>query len=224
MAFTHLTAIQPVDLKTIEGPSGRKYITPEGNQYPSITTVLGAGEKPWLKNWRNMLGEAKADKEMKRAADRGTAVHLMIERFLNNEDESTRGMALEHVAEFNSVRLHLKKINNIYTQESALWSDVLRIAGRVDCIGEFQGKLSIIDFKTSTNDKTDSMIQDYFLQTTAYALMFEERYGIQIEQVVIIMSVERGVMPLVFKQPTEPYFGSLLERINTYHTKHGAQQ
>lgn len=217
MAFTHLTAITPVELKTIEGPAGRKYITPEGNKYPSITTVLGAGDKPWLKEWRNMLGDAKADKEMKRASDRGTAVHLMIERFLNNEENPTRGMALEHIAEFNSVRLHLKKIDNIYTQESALWSDILRVAGRVDCIGEYQGKLSIIDFKTSTNNKTDTMIQDYFLQTTAYALMFEERYGIQIEQVVIIMSVEKGVLPLVFKQPTEPYFGPLLHRIQKYH-------
>lgn len=224
MAFTHLTAITPIDLKTIEGPAGRKYITPEGNKYPSITTVLGAGDKPWLKEWRNMLGDAKADKEMKRAADRGTAVHLMIERFLNNEENPTRGMVQDHIAEFNSVRLHLKKIDNIYTQESALWSDVLQVAGRVDCIGEYQGKLSIIDFKTSTNNKTDTMIQDYFLQTTAYALMFEERYGIQIEQVVIIMSVEKGVLPLVFKQPTEPYFGPLLERINTYHTKYGAKQ
>lgn len=221
--FTHLNTITPVELKTIESSKGRLYITPEGNKYPSITTVLGAGDKPWLNDWRRSLGEAKADKEMKRAADRGTSVHLMIERMLNNEDEPTREQKLEHVAEFNSLRLHLKKINNILTQESALWSDTMKLAGRVDCIGEYQGVLSIIDFKTATNDKTPAKIQDYFLQTSAYSLMFEERYGIQIDQVVIIMSVERGVLPLVFKQPVEPYIEPLLHRINNYHTTYGAK-
>lgn len=221
--FTHLNTISPVELKTIESSKGRLYITPEGNKYPSITTVLGAGDKPWLNDWRQSLGEAKADKEMKRAADRGTAVHLMIERMLNNEEEPTREQKLEHVAEFNSLRLHLKKINNILTQESALWSDTLKLAGRVDCIGEYQGQLSIIDFKTSTNDKTPAKIQDYFLQTSAYSLMFEERYGIQIDQVVIIMSVEKGVLPLVFKQPVEPYIEPLLHRINNYHTTYGVK-
>lgn len=221
--FTHLDVITPVDLKTIESPKGRLYITPEGNKYPSITTVLGAGDKPWLKDWRQSLGEARADKEMKRAADRGTAVHLMIERLLNNEEDPTRGQKLEHVSEFNSLRLHLKKINNIITQESALWSDTLRLAGRVDCIGEYQGQLSIIDFKTSTNDKTSAKIQDYYLQTAAYALMFQERYGIQIDNVVIIMSVEKGVMPLIFKQPVDPYIEPLLHRINNYHTTYGAK-
>ena len=221
--FTHLDTISPVELKTIESSKGRLYITPEGNKYPSITTVLGSGDKPWLNDWRQSLGEAKADKEMKRAADRGTAVHLMIERLLNNEEEPTRDQKLEHIAEFNSLRLHLKKVNNILTQESALWSDMLRLAGRVDCIGEYQGVLSIIDFKTSTNDKTPAKIQDYFLQTSAYSLMFEERYGIQIDQVVIIMSVEKGVLPLVFKQRVEPYIEPLLHRINNYHTTHGAK-
>lgn len=222
--FTHLDTIHPIELKTIESSKGRLYITPEGNKYPSITTILGAGDKPWLKDWRQSLGEAKADKEMKRAADRGTAVHLMIERFLDNDPEPTKDQALEHIAEFNSLRLHLKSVNNILTQEMALWSDTLRLAGRVDCIGEYQGVLSIIDFKTSTNDKTSDRIQDYYLQTSAYSLMFEERYGIQIDQIVILMSVERGVLPLVFKQPVDPYIEPLLQRINMYHTTHGVQK
>lgn len=216
--FTHLNAIEPVELKTIESSKGRTYITPEGNKYPSITTVLGAGEKQWLTNWRQSLGEAKADKEMKRAADRGTAVHLMVERMLNNEDDPTRGQKPEHVTEFNSLRLHLRKINNIHTQETALWSDMLRVAGRVDCIGEYQGKLAIIDFKTATNDKDATKIQDYFLQTAAYSLMYEERYGIMVDEIVIIMSVEKGVLPLVFKQKVEPYIEPLLHRVSSYHT------
>ena len=221
--FTHLDTITPVELKTIEGPKGRFYVTPEGNKYPSITTILGSGDKPWLNDWRQSLGFEKADKEMKRAADRGTAVHLMVERFLDNEENPTRGMQIDHITEFNTLRLHLKKINNIVTQESALWSDLLRCAGRVDCIGEYQGKLSIIDFKTSTTSKNMDMIQNYWLQTTAYAIMFQERYGIQIDQAVIIMSVERGAVPLVFKQPIEQYIEPLLVTINNYHIKKGTK-
>ena len=221
--FIHLDTITPVELKTQEGPKGRFYVTPEGNKYPSITTILGAGEKKWLTEWRQSLGFEKADKEMKRAADRGSAVHLMVERHLNNEDQVTRGQKIEHVTEFNTLRLPLKNINNILTQETPLWSDVLKTAGRVDCVAEWQGKLSIIDFKTSTTNKTADKIEDYWLQTTAYAIMFQERYGIQIDQAVIVMSVERGAVPLVFKRDIDPYIRPLLERINTYHKTKGTK-
>lgn len=221
--FVHLDAIAPIDLKTVEGPKGRFYLTPEGNKYPSITTVLGAGEKAWPKEWRESMGIERADKEMKRAAERGTAVHAMIEKFLDNDPKPTEGHKIEHIPDFNMLRVQLRKINNIYTQESALWSDTMRVAGRVDCIGEYNGKLSIIDFKTSTNNKSHEMIGDYYLQTTAYALMFQERYGIQIDNIVILMSVERGAVPLVFQQPVDPYIEPLLHRINTYHTTYGAK-
>lgn len=221
--FTHLSVINPVELKTIEGPKGRFYITPEGNKYPSITTILGAGDKPWLADWRNSLGADRADKEMKRAAERGTAVHSMVEKFLNNDPKPSEGHKPEHIPDFNMLRVFLKRINNIYTQETALWSDTLRTAGRVDCVGEYNGKLAIIDFKTSTNNKNQSMVQDYYLQTTAYALMFQERYNIQIDDIVIIMSVEKGAVPLIFQQSVEPHIEPLLHRINTYHTTYGAK-
>lgn len=208
-----------LDLKTIESSKGRTYVTPAGNKYPSITTLLGAVEKPYLANWRAMLGEKKADAETKRASGRGSAVHLMIERHLQNDENPTRNQEPVHTQEYKSTRLYLKKINNILMQEGALYSDLLRIAGRVDCIAEYDGVLSIIDFKTSANDKKSSMIEDYYLQTTAYALMLQELYDIQVDQIVIIMSVERGVVPLVFKQQIEPYIEPLLQRINSYHSK-----
>lgn len=214
--FVHLDNINPVELKTIEGPKGRFYVTPEGNKYPSITTILGSGDKPWLNEWRSMLGAAKADKEMKRAADRGSAVHLMVEKYLDNDPNPTAGQSIEHIPSFNQLRLQLKKVNNIWTQETPLWSDMLQAAGRVDCVAEYKGELAIIDFKTSTNDKNANMIEDYYLQTTAYALMFEERYGIQINKLVILMAVEKGAVPLVFQRDTEPYIRPLMERIKQY--------
>lgn len=222
-AFSHLKTITPYNLNTIEGPSGRFYITPDDKQYPSITTILGAGDKPWLKEWRESMGEERAAAETKRAADRGTAVHDMVEKFLNNEEKPTAGHLLEHIAEFNTLKLFLKPISNIITQESALWSDTLRVAGRVDCIGSYNGKLAVIDFKTSSGEKRSDQINDYYLQTTAYALMFQELYDIRIDDIVIIMSVERGPMPLVFHEKVDNWILPLIQRINTYHTVYGAK-
>jgi len=220
--FTHTNRITPVEFKAKDTPKGRFYTTPDGNKYPSITTLLGDGDKPWLTDWRNSLGHEKADKETKRAAERGEAVHLMIERYLKNDPTPTADQKTPHISEFNAVKLRLKKVNNIITQEVPLYSDVLKVAGRVDCIAEYDGVLSIVDFKTSTNNKDERMIQDYFLQCTAYGLMFHEMYDIQIDQVVIIMSVEKGI-PLVFRKPMEDYIAPLCQRINTYYAKKGSK-
>lgn len=223
--FNHVDLITPVEIKSQDTPKGRFYTTPEGNKYPSITTILGAGEKAWLKEWRESMGAERADKETKRAADRGTAIHAMVEAYLNNDPNPTAKYTdPTYLAGFNQLRIYLRKIDNILTQESALWSDTMRVAGRVDCIGEYKGKLSIIDFKTSTNDKGTSQVEDYFLQTTAYALMFQERYNIQIDDIVILMAVEKGAVPLIFQRPVEPYIEPLLHRINTYHTTYGAKK
>ncbi len=215
--FTQLDIITPIQLKSIDGPKGRFYTTPDGNKYPSITTILGQKEKPGLADWRASLGGPAANKEMNRAADRGTAVHLMTERYINNDPNPIKDQKIEHIVEFNSLKLLLRGIDNVITQESALYSDLLKVAGRVDCVGEYKGKLCIIDFKTSTNDKGRNLIEDYFLQTTAYALMFEEQYNIIIEDIIILMSVEKGV-PMVFKGKVDDYITPLLIRINTYHS------
>jgi genome maintenance exonuclease 1 len=215
--FTHTKDIKPIELKVSTGPKGRFYVTPDGAKYPSITTVLGSGEKPWLVEWRNSLGHVKADKETKRTADRGTAVHLMAEHHLQNNPNPTNDQQDSHISEFKKIKVFLKKIDNIVCQEIALYSDTLQVAGRVDCIAEYDGVLSVIDFKTSTNSKNDTMVEDYFLQTSAYAVMFQEQYGIEINQVVIIMSVEKG-LPMVFKRSVDDYLAPLCKRINTYYT------
>lgn len=217
--FTHIgapTELPELNAKTL--PSGiRHYTTPEGNVYPSITTVLGQKEKPWLEDWRQMLGKEKADKETKRAADRGSAIHELVEKYLNNEEEFTRGYKPEFVRGFNQLKFRLNHIDNIRTQESALYSDTLRVAGRVDCIGEYDGVLSIIDFKTSNNNKDQSMIQDYYLQCTAYAIMWYEMTGEPIEDIAILMNVERGMVPLIFREKIDKYVKPLLKRIDEYY-------
>lgn len=196
----------------------RFYTLPTGERYPSVTTVLSSKVKEGIQNWRNMLGPEKADKETKRCADRGSAVHDMVEKFLNNDPEPTKGHTREHCGQFNQIKLRLNQnVNNIRIQEAPLFSHALKLAGRVDCIGEYDGVLSIIDFKTSNNNKKPDMIEDYFLQCTAYAIMYYEMYGVYIEDIVIVMAVEKGMMPMVFKQKIHDHIDPLVKRCKEFH-------
>lgn len=199
--------------------NGQRWYTVPGNiKYPSVTTVLGQKEKPWLNEWQAMLGKKKAEKETKRCSDRGTAVHKMAENYLNNIEEPTEGFKQEHIYMFNKLKFRLDKINNIRVQEVPLYSHTLKIAGRVDVVGEYDGVLSIIDFKTSTQNKLqENIIYDYFLQSTAYALMYDEMFNEFIEDIVIIISVEKGMMPLVYKRKIDEYIEPLVNRINTFY-------
>jgi len=195
-------------------PNGKRtYVTPNGDEYPSVTTVLGAKEKPYLDNWRKMLGDKKAEKETKRCADRGTAVHELAEMYLNNDEIIERNYKPEHINDFNKLRLKLNNVNNVRAQEVGLYSDKLRIAGTVDCVAEYEGVLSIVDFKTSTNNKKKDMIEDYFKQCTAYAIAWHERTGEAIEDITILVTVERGFVPLVFKEKIENWISPLLKDI-----------
>lgn len=215
--FNHVDTPKIAEISSRQTPAGKRYYTtPEGEEYPSITTVLGHKDKPWLENWRNMLGDKKAKQEQKRCADRGTAIHELIERYLNNEQDFTRGYKSEYVRGFNQLKFRLNHISNIRRQEVALWSDTLGVAGRVDLIGEYEGVLSIVDFKTSNNNKKRENIEDYFLQCTAYAIMWHELTGESIEDIVILMYVENGMVPLVFKGKIDKYIKPLLQRIDEF--------
>jgi len=215
--FTH----KPVSVPNLPATMTNKqrwYLTPDGQYYPSITTVLGAKEKPYLIEWRNSLGHQKADKEMERAAKRGTAVHEVAERYLNNQENPTRDHDKSTVKLFNQLKIYIDKIDNIYLQEKSLYSDVLQVAGRVDCIADFAGVPSIIDFKSSTNMKHSWMIEDYYLQETFYCLAFAERTRIEVPQIVTLVTVEKG-LPLVFKKSIEPYIVPLTLRIDEFYQK-----
>lgn len=221
--FTHTNTITPLELDAQIVKGQRWYTTPQGIKYASVTTILSDGPKPWLEEWRNSLGHSRADKETKRCADRGTIVHLLAEKYLNNEENFTKGETVENVKLFNQIKIPLNKIDNIRAQEVALYSDTLRMAGRVDVVGEYEKTLSIIDFKTSNNNKDAQMVEDYFLQCTAYAIMYYEMYGEPIEDIVVIIAVEKGMMPMVYKRKIDDYVAPLLKRINTFYEKHGNQ-
>ena len=202
--YNHKTINLP-EIKATTADGVRLYETPEGNYYPSITTVLSVRNKKGLHDWRKRVGDDVANYVARKAANRGTAVHHMCEDYLNNDfdEEKHKKKFLPYVL-FNQLRESLlRKVNNIYSQEAGLYSDKYKVAGRVDCIAEYDGELSIIDFKTSSKERSDEWNESYYIQASAYAEMFEERTGIAINQVVILVVTEDGVVQEFVKNKTE---------------------
>jgi len=195
-------------------PDGKRYYTtPDGVKLPSVTTVIGAKGKQSILEWRKRVGEEKANQISRKASSRGTNLHSICEDYLNNKPI---GMVMPDAKEmFLKIRPLLDRIDNIHYQECALWSIQLGMAGRVDCIAEFDGVLSVIDFKTSRRVKEAKDIDNYFAQCVAYACMYEEMIGQGIDQIVIIMAVEDSE-PLLFVEKTENHLNTLLEYIKFY--------
>jgi genome maintenance exonuclease 1 len=195
--------------KTVPGV-GRKYYTETGAAYPSVTTVLGVLSRDSIKAWRKRVGNEEANKISGQASTRGTKIHLLCEKVLDNEEIDTSKLSLLDLEIWNEFRPLLDRIDNIHAQEIALYSDHLRLAGRVDCIAEFDGKLSIIDFKTSKKPKKKEWIENYFAQAAAYAIMYEERTGIPINRSVIMIAVE-GDDPQIFIEKRDNFVPLLLK-------------
>jgi genome maintenance exonuclease 1 len=161
--------------------------------------------------WRERVGEEEANKISTQAATRGTAVHQLAEDYLNNKEDWSKGSMPSNLFAFNQIKTILdKRVNNIWAQEVPLYSDKFMIAGRVDCIAEFDGELTIIDFKTSRKPKKAEWIQNYFLQAAFYAAAFYERTGVAIKKFAIIITVD-GDDPQVFTGNTHDYLRELLE-------------
>ena len=217
--FEHVSLPQlQFDLKAETTDSGRLYTTPEGNKYKSITTVLSNYNKQAIMEWRQSVGEEQANKISRRAADRGTKVHKICEDYLKNEiPELKMQMMMPDLKElFFKIKPHIdENVGKIYSQEQALYSDKYRIAGRVDLIAEWNGKLSVIDYKTSTKQKEEQDIQNYFMQCIAYALMFAERTGMWIDDIVVMIATEEGPSQ-VFERQINDYRQPLIEYIDKY--------
>jgi genome maintenance exonuclease 1 len=197
-------------------PTGRKYNTPLGDAYPSITTVLGAKSKDAIAAWKKRVGEEEANKISYRASQRGTAVHEIIEKYVNNDEYYTHGFMPNIISDFNQVKDILDtRIGVVYGQELPLYSDHLKVAGRVDCVAEFDGVLSIIDYKTSRKTKKKEWIETYFQQETFYAIAWEERTGTPITQLVTIISVDNAE-PQVFIEHRDNWAGELIKSIGEY--------
>lgn len=184
------------DLKQINSESGRVYETPTGQKYPSVTAITGQHGKEAIFEWRKRVGEEEANRISKRATSRGTAIHSLCEAYLKGEPAVPSMFDAEM---WNSIIPALDRIGDIHALERRLFSHHLEVAGTVDCIGEFDGKMHVIDFKTSRRRKTEDDIEGYFMQCAAYSVMFEEMTGIAVPRLVIIMAVEDDE-PLIFEE------------------------
>ena len=201
------------DLDTTTTNSGRDYLTPDGSLYPSVTTVLSILNEDIIKAWRQRVGEEEANRISGKASNRGTRVHSIVEKYLNNEDTVK---FLPHIRQsLENLKPVLNDIETIYGLEVPLYSHYLGLAGRCDCIGKYKGVPSIIDFKTSRYIKKKEKISNYFAQGAAYSIMFEERTGIVAPNIVIIMDVDHE-KPLVFIEHRDNWTKLLTETIEEY--------
>jgi genome maintenance exonuclease 1 len=195
----------------------RVYATPSGRAYPSVTTVTGLHSKQGILDWRKKVGEEAANAISTRAANRGTRIHQLCEDFLLGEHVEPDIFDQDL---FKKIRTHLDRIDNIHALESPLYSDHLEVAGTVDCIAEYDGKLAVIDFKTSSKLKQRDWIHGYFMQTSAYAVMFEERTGIPIGKLVIIIGVD-DEEPQIFTEKRDDWIDGFKElRLQYKQVKH----
>ena len=210
--------------------AGHKYLTPDGVVYPSVTTILGSTKPPeavnGLKTWRESVGEGVADYITREAAYVGTQAHELNEAFLVMRDAGPlpdrdfihsdgRTPLLLAWAHYQNFRPHLDRIHNIHGTEIILHSDTLRVAGTADCIGEYDGVLSIIDYKTKRSPQRDEWISDYYAQAAAYAMMYYELTGVDVRQAVILASSEKNTMQ-VFRADINKHTNAFLERLSTY--------
>ena len=182
----------------------RFYSTPDGRKYPSITTVVGFHTKQGILAWRKKVGEEEANRVSRESANRGTKVHTICEKYLKNKPDYSDGHEEEHVSMFNRFQSEVDRINNIKCQETSLYSDQLGIAGTVDCIAEFNGKLSVIDFKTKRKEMRKEWTDSHFMQCAGYGKMWEEHTNIPIEQLVVLITTATGKCQ-VFVENQESY-------------------
>ena len=212
--FEHVD-IDISEIKTQNVDGKRYYVTPSGAKYPSITTVLSILSKQGIMEWRRRVGAEVANAISTKAARRGTHVHSMCEDLLNNKLDLKKFLPVD-VEMFKTIELIIiEKIDKIHAQEAALYSDYLGVAGRVDVIAEWEGRLSVIDFKTSSKPKKKEWISSYFQQTSAYAVMFEERTGIPVDQLVVLIAVDQNE-PQIFVEKRDNHIQDCINTISMF--------
>ena len=221
--FNHV-GLDPIEMSAEMVDGKRMYLTPEGFKFPSVTTVISNNKEKMagIARWRARVGEEKANNISKRSTGRGTKYHAIAEDYFNNNLDLKKYTKFPlPVLMFHHSRDTLDRINNIYLQEAALYSKHLELAGRVDCIAEFDGVLSIIDFKTAAEPKREKYLYDYFVQETAYACMLQENYGLSVKQLVTIVACENGETQVVVHPPKKEFFMKLMSYIAEYQERYG---
>ena len=212
--------VPKLELKT-KNVNGSRFYNVNGMLYPSVTSVLSMLSRDSIKKWRNRVGHAKADAISRKASTRGTHVHTICEKYINNEGDYLDNCLPDRISMFKSIQPILDKhIDNVHGQELALYSDWLNVAGRVDCIAEWDGELAVIDFKTSNKTKKKEWIANYFMQCSAYARMYYEHTGMIIKKVVVVIAVDQD-HPQVFEEKVANWIVPFKELTLAYRKENG---
>jgi ATP-dependent exoDNAse (exonuclease V) beta subunit len=204
--------------KSVDAETGRVYTFPGAKRsYPSITTVLGRIPNPSLHAWIQRVGKEEATRVGAQATRRGSSVHALVESIVKNENPPLDQLMLHIRPQVTGIKLNLEaNLEEVYAQECPLYSDYLQVAGRVDLVGKYAGKTSIIDFKTSKRLKRRDDIQSYFVQAAAYSVMFEERTRIPVPQLVIIIAVDGEPAPQVFIESRNTWAKEMMTILEAY--------
>ena len=219
--FIHENNYKPFpELQTIKYNGMRFYETPEGLKYPSITTVIDKqrAKSDSLQKWRERVGEEQARLITRKAAQRGTAFHHICEDFINNKDIlDHKGINFLSWCMFGEMKSDIDdSVGKVLMQEQPMFSDNYQVAGRCDLIGEYNDSLAVIDFKTTTTEKKEEWITDYFVQATAYAKMFEEHTKMPVDKVVIMMVSENATVQ-VWEKDAKDYVERLKEIVDSFY-------
>ena len=197
----------------------RYYPIPGADKYyPSVTSITSFQNAKFFQDWRTKVGEDEANRITARATQRGTTFHSIAEDYIKGDLKLDKYMENNPlpVRMFQTAKSTLNRINNIHCLETFLYSHYLGLAGRVDCIAEFDGELAVIDFKTSTKEKKEDWVEHYFVQETAYAAMFLERTGIEVKKIVTLIAVEDGSVQVFEKYNLDDYLQLLKSYIEEF--------
>ena len=220
MTFTFVDVdLKVPEVEPVNQDGIRFYPIPGADKYyPSVTSITSFKNAAFFAGWRKKIGEEEANRITNRATQRGTAFHSITEDYVKGELNLDSYLANNplSVRMFQSAKSTLDRIDNIHCLETFLYSHYLGLAGRVDCIGEFDGELAVIDFKTSTKEKQENYIEHYFVQETAYAAMFLERSGIEVKKIVTLIATEEGSVQVFEKYNLDDYLQLLKSYIEEF--------
>ena len=214
--ITHIPLELP-KLKRVTVDGKRLYETSSGDKYPSVTTVTSLGSEDSIKQWREKVGAVEANKVSTRASGRGTRIHSLCEDYINNKEVNVDMFDVELWNKFSPI---LDDIDNVRCLESMLYSHKLELAGTTDCIADYKGTLSVIDFKTSGKLKKKDWISNYFIQCACYAMMLGEMVGILPKQIVILIAVD-DEEPQVFIENTFDWMPFAIDARREFKLKKG---
>ena len=203
-----------LDKKEVDGI--RLYNLPNGDWVPSITSVTSFYNREVFRKWRQRVGEKEANRVTKESTERGTDYHEAAQAYLENKELDWDNYLPLTQFMFKSSQPYLDKIGKIHAIERTLYSEYLGLAGRVDCIAEYDGELAIIDFKTSKKIKPEKWIEQYFVQETAYACMYYELTGIPVEKLITIMVTPEGDTHVYDKRNKSDYIKLLVKYVKEF--------